>query len=78
MLNKNMKTKVCSPDGDTDFFDIVAGVLKLDTLALFPFTICLDYILQTSLDLIKENCSTLKKANSRWYSAETITDADYT
>ena len=30
---KNVKTKVCSPDGDADFFDIVAGVLQGDILA---------------------------------------------
>ena len=35
MLYKNTKVKVCSPDGDTDFFDIVAGVLQEDTLALY-------------------------------------------
>ena len=27
MLDENTKVKVCSPDGDTDYFDIVAGVL---------------------------------------------------
>ena len=27
---------------------------------------------------MKENCFTLRKARSRWYPAETITDADYT
>ena len=29
----NTKVKVRSPDGDTDYFDIVAGVLQRDTLA---------------------------------------------
>ena len=33
MLYKNTKVKVCSPDGDTDYFDIVAGVLQGNTLA---------------------------------------------
>ena len=33
MLYKNMKVKVRSPDGDTDYFDIIAGVLHRDTLA---------------------------------------------
>ena len=33
MLYKNMKVKIHSSDGDTDFFDIVAGVLQGDTLA---------------------------------------------
>ena len=29
--------KVRSPDGDTDYFDMVAGVLQEDTLALYLF-----------------------------------------
>ena len=33
MLYKNTKVKVRSPDGDSDYFDIVAGVLQGDTLA---------------------------------------------
>ena len=33
MLYKNMKAMVHSLDGDTDFFDIVNGVLQRDTLA---------------------------------------------
>ena len=33
MLYKNTKVKVHSPDGDTDYFDIIAGVLQGDTLA---------------------------------------------
>ena len=44
MLYKNMKVKVCSADGDTDFFDIVAGVLQGDTSAPYLFIICLDYV----------------------------------
>ena len=33
MLYKNTKVKVPWPNGDTNFFNIVAGVLKGDTLA---------------------------------------------
>ncbi len=33
MLYRNTKVKVRSPDGDTDYFDIVAGALQGDTLA---------------------------------------------
>ena len=33
LLDKNTKVKVLTLDGDTDFFDIVAGVLQGDTLA---------------------------------------------
>ena len=32
MLYKNTKVKVRSPDGDTDFFDIVAGFLQGESL----------------------------------------------
>ena len=40
--------KVRSPDGDTEYFDIVAGVLQGDTLAPYLFIICLDYVLKKS------------------------------
>ena len=35
---------------ETDYFDIVGGVLQGDTLALYLFTICLDYVHKTSID----------------------------
>ena len=77
MLYKNTEVKVRSPDGDTDFFDIVAGVLQGDTLAPYLFIICLDYVLRTSIDKIKENVFQLTKERSRRYPAKTINDADY-
>ena len=33
MLYRNTRSMVRSPDGDTDFFDIIAGVLQGDTIA---------------------------------------------
>ena len=45
MLYRNMKVKVHSTDRDTDFFDIVAGVLQGDALPPYLFMICLDYVL---------------------------------
>ena len=60
MLYKTTKAMVLSPDGDTDFLNIVPEVLNGDTLALYLSEICLNYILQTSIDLIKENDFTLK------------------
>ena len=65
MLYKDTRALVRSPDGDTDYFDIVAGVLQGDTLAPFLFIICLDYVLRTSLDLIKEKGFTLKKGKEQ-------------
>ena len=55
MLYRNTKVKVHSTDGDTDYFDIVAGVIQGDTFAPYLFIICLDNILRTSIDKIKEN-----------------------
>ena len=67
MLYKNIKIKVRSPDGGTDYFDIVAGVLQGDTLAPYLFIIYLDYVLRTSIDLMKENGFKLAKEVSRRY-----------
>ena len=77
ILYRNIKVKVRSPDGDTEYFDIVAGVLQGDTLAPYLFIICLDYVLRTSINKIRENGFELTKKRSRRYPAKTITDADY-
>ena len=73
MPYKNTKVKVRSPDGDTDYIDIVAG----DTLAPYLFIICLDYVLRTSIDKMKDNGFKLAKEISRSYPTQTIMDADY-
>ena len=67
---------VRSPDGDTDFFDISAGVLQGDTLAPYIFIICLDYVLRKALDKNNELGFTLAKRKSKRYPARKITDAD--
>ena len=77
ILYRNTKVKVQSPDEDTEYFDIVAGVLQGDTLAPYLFIICLDYVLRTSIDNIRENGFVLTKKRNRRYPAKTITDADY-
>ena len=77
ILYRNTKVKVRSPDGNTEYFDIVAGVLQGDTLAPYLFIICLDYVLRTSIDKIRENSFELTKKRSRRYPAKIITDADY-
>ena len=47
-------------------------------LAPYLFIICLDYMLRTLIDKIRENDFELTKQKSRRYPAKTITDADYT
>ena len=61
MLYKDTELKVRSLVADIYFFDIVAGVLPGDTLALYLFIICLNFVFQTLIDLMKENGFTLKK-----------------
>ena len=74
MQYKNRKIKVRSPDWDTDYFDIVAGVLQGDTLASYLFTICLVY----RFNKIKRiHTDKIKKKNRR-DRTQTFTDADYT
>ena len=52
---------------DTEYFDIVAGVLQGDMLAPYLFINCLDYVLRTSIDKIRENDFELTKKKSRRY-----------
>ena len=76
ILNKNTKVSP-SPDGDTEYFDIVARVLQRDMLSPYLFIICLDYVLRTSIDKIRESGFELTKKRSRRHRTKTITDADY-
>ena len=64
ILHRNTKVKIRSLDGDTEYFNIVAGVLQGDTLTPYLFIICLDYELRTSIDKIRENGFELTKKRS--------------
>ena len=77
MLYRKKRVKVRSPNGVTDYFDIVAGVLQGDTLTPYLFIICLDNMLRTSMGKMKDNGFKLIKERSRKYPAQTIMDADY-
>ena len=60
-----------------DFAFFALRNTKGDTLAPYRFIICLDYVLRTSIDKIRENGFELTKKRNRTYPAKTITDADY-
>ena len=60
IMYKNTRAFVRPPDGDTEFFDIIAGVLQGDTLAPYLFIIVLDYVLR-NLDQNKNLGFTLRK-----------------
>ena len=69
--------KVRSSDGNTEYFDIVEGVLLVDTLAPYLFIICLENMLRTLIDKIRENDFELTKIRYWRYPTKAITDADY-
>ena len=71
MLYKNSKAILRSPDGDTDLFQIEAGVLQGDTLAPYLFIICLDYALRISADKDNDLGITLTKRKSTRHPAKT-------
>ena len=49
MMYTNATAQVLSPDGDTEFFEILAGVLQGDTLAPYLFIIALDYAIRRAV-----------------------------
>ena len=49
----------------------------MDTIPPYLLIVCLDYVLRTSIDKIRENGFGLTKKRSRRYPAKTITNADY-
>ena len=61
MLYKNTKIKFRSPNGDTDYFDIVAGVLQGDISHQHLFIISQYYVLKTSIYIMKDNGFKLAK-----------------
>ena len=75
-MYKNIQVFVRSPDGDAEFFDIIAGVLQGDTLAPYLFIIVLDYVLR-NLDQNENFDFTLRKQLSRRYPDEMLTDVGF-
>ena len=74
----NTKAKVLSPDGETDLFDIVMGVLQGDTLAPFLFVIVLDYAMRKATEGNEEAFGfTITPTKSRRIPARSITDLDF-
>ena len=72
------RAKVISPDGETDLFDILAGVLQGDTLAPYLFVIVLDYALRMAIDGKEEELgSHLERRKSRRIGPVVVTDLDF-
>ena len=50
MYYAGTRAKVVTPDGNSEEFDIQAGVMQGDTLAPFLFIIVLDYALRKAIN----------------------------
>ena len=53
-MYSNTNASIVTPDGETEKFEITAGVLQGDTLAPFIFIIVLDYAMRKALGNGKE------------------------
>ena len=77
-MYKNTKARIVSPDGETEFFEILTGVLQGDTLAPYLFAIVLDYVMRQVYDGREAELGfCLHRQRSRRYPAITVTDLDF-
>ena len=77
MYEKTM-AKVLSPDGETELFEILAGVLQGDTLAPYLFAIVIDYCMRQAIGDDAERLGlTLERRKSRRVGPKIITDVDF-
>ena len=72
------RAKVVTEDGDSDEFEITAGVLQGDTLAPFLFVITLDYALRKAINGREADLGfTLSPRKSRRHPAKALADLDF-
>ena len=76
ILSKDTEAQLITPDGDTEFFEIFAGVLQGDTLAPFLFIIALDYALREASGETHTGFKLTPQQSSR-HVATYITDTDF-
>ena len=78
LMYQNTRARVVTPDGETEFFEILAGVLQGDTLAPFLFAIVLDYAMRQALQGREEELGfKLDRRRSRRKHPTIITDTDF-
>ena len=78
ILYTGTKAKVLSPDGETELFEILAGVLQGDTLTSYIFTIMIDYAMRQAIgnDALDLGFK-LDRKRSRRHNNDVITDLDF-
>ena len=74
----NLRAKTKSPDGDTEYFKIHAGVMQGDTLARFLFIIVLDFALRNAINGKEiELGFTISHRRNSCYPAIAVCDLDF-
>ena len=77
-MYKDVFAKVLTPDGETAWFQLLAGVLQGDTLAPFLFIIVLDYALRKAISGREVELGfTITPRKSSRYPAKVQTDFDF-
>mgnify|MGYP002052339858 FL=1 len=76
-MYSNTRAKVTTPDGETEEFRILAGVLQGDTLAPFLFIVVLDYALRRAIEEHEDLGFTLTPRRSRRHPAVKLSDLDF-
>ena len=78
LMYERTLAKVISPDGETDLFEILAGVLQGDTLAPYLFAIVIDYCMRKAIGDEEERLGfTIEVRKSRRVGPKTLTDVDF-
>ncbi|XP_066922050.1 uncharacterized protein [Clytia hemisphaerica] len=75
IMYTNNRANVMTSEGETEFFDVVTGVLQGDPLAHYPFIIVLDYALRTVIT--SEDGFTIEKRRCRRHHNEKLADLDF-
>lgn len=77
-LYQGTRARVITPDGETDYFEILAGVLQGDTLAPYLFAIVVDYVLRKAISGREEELGfTISPRKSRRVPPVQVTDLDF-
>ena len=77
-MYEDTNARVMSPDGETDLFEILAGVLQGDTLAPYLFVVVLDFALRMAIEGREEELGfQLERRKSRRIGPEVVTDLDF-
>ena len=78
IMYEGTRAKVISPDGETESFNILAGVLQGDTLAPYLFVIALDYAMRKAITGKEEELGfQLARRQSRRIGPRVLTDLDF-